>query len=102
MARPAKSVNLLFLFLLLLLVFLSMSMTVMTEGRPLAASSLDGNVTGRVGLIPEELSTREARNSGPKPGSRGRSFKQLQILGGIKDSGPSPGEGHGYVNGGNQ
>ncbi|KAI6701420.1 hypothetical protein NL676_015744 [Syzygium grande] len=79
-----------------------MSMTSMAEGQPLEASSLDKNVVGRVDLTPEGFSPGEAKNLGPKPCGRRRSFKQLGMIRGIKNSGPSPGEGHGYVNGRNQ
>lgn len=38
------------------------------------------------------------KQSGPSPGGPGHGLKTLQVLGVVKHSGPSPGEGHKYNN----
>ncbi|KAL6964050.1 hypothetical protein U1Q18_035106, partial [Sarracenia purpurea var. burkii] len=61
-----------------------------TEPRP-----LNGRASSSFRTV-EELSVKAMKNSGPSPGD-GHKYKQLKTLGMVKQSGPSPGEGHSYV-----
>ncbi|KAK1323890.1 hypothetical protein QJS10_CPA02g00377 [Acorus calamus] len=39
----------------------------------------------------------DVKVSGPNPGGKGHASKTLDTMGGVKTSGPSPGQGHGRV-----
>ncbi len=57
-----------------------------------------GTASGGCGGFFDGLSLGAIKQSGPSPGE-GHKFTNQETLGGIKESGPSPGEGHNYVNG---
>ncbi|KAJ7952804.1 variant surface antigen F-like [Quillaja saponaria] len=80
------------LFVLLLL-FMN-SAFVVIEARPLSNVIEPSHFAGG-GAVDffEWLSLGAIKQSGPSPGE-GHKFTNYQTLGGIKDSGPSPGNGH--------
>lgn len=67
------------------------------ESRPLDGKRWERDATRTIGGFFDGLSLGSIKQSGPSPGE-GHKFTQTQTLGGIKDSGPSPGVGHSFTN----
>lgn len=83
-------------FLLLLLLLPLLSLLTFTEARPLHMAPVNG-VPGRRF---EGFSVGAVKHSGPSSRGGGHSIirlGKLEVL--VKDSGPSPGEGHKYITG---
>ncbi|XP_011030430.1 PREDICTED: uncharacterized protein LOC105129885 [Populus euphratica] len=97
MGRELKSVPVFSVLLLLLLSLLLSNLVYGTEARPLSSSRLgkDVNVGENEGLI-GGFSPRAVKNSGPSPGI-GHGYKNFQSIGEASKSGPSPGDGHRQV-----
>ncbi|KAF8406258.1 hypothetical protein HHK36_008343 [Tetracentron sinense] len=88
MGKGFKSLSCFFLLLLLSSMFFA------TEARPfIGLAELLSSDNGGIEGFYDGLSLRGMKNSGPSPGE-GHKFTNVQTIGGIKDTGPSPGEGH--------
>ncbi|KAL4644719.1 hypothetical protein ACB092_02G184800 [Castanea dentata] len=73
------------------------SIFIATEARPLNFMDSRGTAFGGSGGFFDGLSLGAMKESGPSPGE-GHKFTNSETLGGIKQAVPSPGVGH-YVNG---
>lgn len=51
-------------------------------------------IQGDFQVLLDKIMVTEAKNQGPSPGGGGHQ-SEISSLGGMKDSGPSPGQGHG-------
>ncbi|KAA8536235.1 hypothetical protein F0562_028713 [Nyssa sinensis] len=89
MARGFPSIA---IFLLLLSLFLS-SQLYATNARPVNSAGLRGSNNKEKEDLLDKLSFVAVKNSGPSPGE-GHKYEDSQTLLGTQDSGPSPGEGH--------
>ncbi|KAI3411344.1 uncharacterized protein J3R85_018133 [Psidium guajava] len=74
---------------------------VANEARPFNVMEPKAPAGGACGGFFDGLSLGAIKQSGPSPGE-GHKFTNSETLGGRKDSGPSPGQGHGHVTGTNQ
>uniref|UniRef100_A0AB39A383 PAMP-induced secreted peptide n=1 Tax=Vitis vinifera TaxID=29760 RepID=A0AB39A383_VITVI len=92
MARALKFVSFLFLVLVL--------NSIAIHGRPFNVLKKPRGLDGEEmrGFF-DGLSLGAIKQSGPSPGN-GHKFTNAGTLGGIKDSGPSPGNGHKFTNAG--
>ncbi|KAJ1421174.1 hypothetical protein SESBI_13894 [Sesbania bispinosa] len=84
---------------LFVLLMLMNSVLMVLGGRPLGIIEAGNSATGgEVADFFDWLSLGEMKQSGPSPGE-GHKFTNSETLGGIKDSGPSgPGVGHKFTN----
>lgn len=91
MARGFRALHLLVLVLPLLLSFVFLS----AQARPFNPLTMkQGNIDCEVVGFVEDLSVEALKTSGPSPPGKGHKRMEVYALGGIKDSGPSPGQGH--------
>ncbi|KAK1323044.1 hypothetical protein QJS10_CPA02g00333 [Acorus calamus] len=63
----------------------------MTRARPL---NMFGEVKVGFGGFVDGMSILGVKSSGQDPGGKGHKFAEVDVLGGKKNSGPSPGHGH--------
>ncbi|KAI8541523.1 hypothetical protein RHMOL_Rhmol08G0067900 [Rhododendron molle] len=65
----------------------------------LCLTQLFTSIQARPINVPNHHRRHEKTNSPPCPEGNGRHYAEILSLRGIKDSGPSPGEGHSVTNG---
>ncbi|KAK1301021.1 hypothetical protein QJS10_CPB13g00444 [Acorus calamus] len=75
----------------LTLTFLMSSFCFSARARPL---NMFGEVKVGFGGFVDGMSILCVKSSGQDPGGKGHKFAEVDVLGGIKKSGPSPGHGH--------
>lgn len=79
---------------LLLATCLALSSATVASARPLKPSSEGVEAAPAVDDIQRVVGTTAAEHGGEGCGGGGHRFMSIDMLGGVKDSGPSPGAGH--------
>ncbi|TYK12857.1 hypothetical protein E5676_scaffold255G004490 [Cucumis melo var. makuwa] len=71
-------------------------LVIVTEARPLGLMG-SGSAAAIAEDFFEGLSLGAIKQSGPSAGGDGHKFVNYDTFGGMKDSGPTPGDGHSHV-----